>query len=781
PGERSRVIAAVGSLAELRHYASNAKSDEPTQRVIHRILEGPPYDLAALSEDELSRWIQATRWFADKSPELPTPAQVTRVLERKRVRSRLAVIAGKDFRGRDKELGALRDWWKESKAPLSVSGIGGIGKSALVAQFASELPANTLLLWLDFDRADLAPDDAGSVLAELVRQAEVQLDGFSARGIILDESAAGGKAFGARLRQAVRGGALLVLDSFEAAQYSERYQDLWPVLDLIASEVPQLRRIVTGRAPVPMLEAKLLAEGRKPIHLAGLQKKDAEQWLREHDVSDRDVLDAVLDLARGMPLILRLALQLLEKGGEVEKLPDDLPREMIAGFLYGRILNRVQNGELKPFATAALVLRRVTLALMTVVGKAVDLPEDKLAQWFSDLGREVSLVEGTQVLRLRAEVRVPSLRLLERDQRAFVETIDAEAEAWYAKAMRESDDPELVAELIYHRLRRNNVKGAAEVWRDGIARFFVEAGDELPVESRDWLFARLGATVATPLGADEAKEVRSASAASVAEQVRDARSRGLNDVVKSILSKPSRGYASELVFHEAYEQWKAGDHAAAAATLDDAGDAPALIGRDRDLLRAMLHSQSGNTFEADEILARHEREESWSDRDKPSLYMTAVRAARINLFVDIEAEKQVLESDRFDDLREFDVLLPELRRRLAADRVRLAGGLATIALDINHPKMIGGYIGRLNDERTIDVETLTGKVMRRTQRRWRLATSGSFLPDAYQLTQSRERPPIAMAIIGTAALFSWPIERESEFAEIVGSSGSLLSVISEMW
>jgi trypsin-like peptidase len=779
PGERSRAIATVGSLAELRRYTTDEKSDEPTQRVIDRILIGPPYDLDALSEDELSRWIQATRWFADKTPELPTPAQVSRVLERKRVRSRLAVIAGKDFRGRDKELGALRDWWKESKVALSVSGIGGIGKSALVARFASELPANTLLLWLDFDRADLAPDDAASVLAELVRQAEVQLDGFSAQGIILDESAADAKAFGARLRQAVRGGALLVLDSFEAAQYSERYQDLWPVLDLIASEVPQLRRIVTGRAPVPMLEAKLLAEGRKPIHLTGLQKEDAEQWLREHDVRDRDILDAVLDLARGMPLILRLALQLLEKGGEVEDLPNDLPREMIAGFLYGRILNRVQNGELKPFATAALVLRRVTLPLMTVVGGAVGLAEDKLAQWFNDLSREVSLVEGTQVLRLRAEVRIPSLRLLERDQRTFVETIDAEAEEWYAKAIRESDDPELVAELIYHRLRRNNVKGAAEVWRDGIARFFVDVGDELPTESRDWLFARLGATVATPLGAEEAQEVRSASAASVAEQVRDARSRGLNDVVKSILSKPSRGYASELVFHEAYEQWKAGDLAGAAATLDDAGDAPALIGRDRDLLRAMLHSESGNTFEATELLARHEREESWSDRDKPHVYMTAVRAARINLFVDIEAEKRVLESDRFDDLRTFDVLFPDLRRRLAEGRVQL-GAVATISLDINHPKTIGAYIGRLNDERIIDEATLTGQLLRRAQRRWRLATSGSFLPDAYQLTESSQLTAVALSILGTAALFSWPIDREIEVATIYGPNGLFFDAISRV-
>lgn len=47
---------------------------------------------------------------------------------------------------------------------MLITGIGGVGKSALVARFQAQLPENQLLLWLDFDRADLAPDDAVSVL-----------------------------------------------------------------------------------------------------------------------------------------------------------------------------------------------------------------------------------------------------------------------------------------------------------------------------------------------------------------------------------------------------------------------------------------------------------------------------------------------------------------------------------------------------------------------------------------------------------------------------------------
>ena len=78
----------------------------------------------------------------------------------------------------------------------------------------------------------------------------------------------------------------------------------------------------------------------------------------------REILDTVVALANGIPLILRLALRLVEAGGRVEDLPRDLPPEIVAGYLYGRILDRVQNPELKPVATAALVLRRFTVDMI---------------------------------------------------------------------------------------------------------------------------------------------------------------------------------------------------------------------------------------------------------------------------------------------------------------------------------------------------------------------------------------------------------------------------------
>ena len=65
----------------------------------------------------------------------------------------------------------------------------------------------------------------------IAQQASVQLEGFSAPATDdgWEQSAA---RMGEQLERALPpdADALLVLDSFEAAQYAERYQELWPVL-----------------------------------------------------------------------------------------------------------------------------------------------------------------------------------------------------------------------------------------------------------------------------------------------------------------------------------------------------------------------------------------------------------------------------------------------------------------------------------------------------------------------------------------------------------------------
>ena len=112
-------------------------------------------------------------------PDLPTPGAIHRTLARRRSRSRLTDIAGPGFRGRKAELKQLAEWMGEPAGGLmAITGIGGVGKSALVAKLALDLPPETVLLWLDFDRADLAPDDPVSVLSILFDQLALEVAGL---------------------------------------------------------------------------------------------------------------------------------------------------------------------------------------------------------------------------------------------------------------------------------------------------------------------------------------------------------------------------------------------------------------------------------------------------------------------------------------------------------------------------------------------------------------------------------------------------------------------------
>ena len=785
--ERARILANAGSLAELRKVRklNGARPEDVTQTVINRILAGPPYDLTELGEEMLTVWIPASRWFSGVDKRIPTPAQVTRVLERIRMRTRLDAIAGADFRGRTPELEFMQQWWRRSENPLSITGIGGVGKSALIARFAaSKLPPRTLLLWLDFDRADLAPDDAPSVLAAISDQAAVQLDRFQAPETNPEEWEKYATELGERLQTAVprRAAALLVLDSFEAAQYRAKYQELWPVLERLVGSFPRLRLIVSGRAEVPELE--LGGHHAESLHLGGLERTDARRWLKKHGVNDPDVLRKVADAAAGIPLILRLAVQLLERGGKVEKLPEELSTEIRIGYLYGRILDRVQNPEIKQVARGALVLRRLTEEMVEpVLGGLVEMPEGEISKWFPDLTREMALVEGSGVLRLRSEVRRGALIMLEREDAALVKSVDQRAADWYAS--QDTTDPEIAAELVYHRLRLGDLRGAGDAWRDGCGRFLTDTAKELAPKSRKWLDARLGVAEASTADTQFGLEMEAA------ERIRSARGRGNVRAAGGILSEREEFTDnSPLVFQAAYERWVSGDPDLALDILNGAGVATGTVARDRAVLRAALAARTDDRVNADSLLASVQDEKDWSDRPLPLLCATAVRAARLRLTVDLDGECAVIENPKvlpasFRAMSTLDVLLPRLTSIVSEPEFAVEALGDYQWVDLEKPEEIGPTLERL---RTAESEAEFLHLGRRRMEhewrekglwaaaqdwssdrvtppvaallvkswwRWTLLSSSSFLWDACLLALSPEQSALGASVIGTLALFGF--------------------------
>jgi hypothetical protein len=718
PAERIRILRSAASIEELRAARGDDEATDTGQRVIDDVLRGGPFDvakLAELDESSLSHLLQVSRWFAGVVPSLAIPAEVNLALQRKRVRSRLDAIAGPGFKGRKRELAELKAWYGSAQAgPMIVTGIGGMGKSALVARFASDLPPDGVLLWLDFDRPDLAPDDAVSVLTALSAQAAVQIDGLSVPSIEEESWKEAARALGRDMAEATAWSSappLLVLDSFEAAQYVERYQELWPVLEMLSEALPSLRVIVTGRADVKGLSLRGRPVSR--LKLGGLERGEAAAWLKENGIRAEEVLERVLDLAGGMPLILLLAAQLVEQGGEVMDLPSTLAPRVVEAMLYDRILARMKDKAVAEIARGALVLRRLTVDMIRpVLGGLVEIPEGDAAKTFAALGREMALVEPGETLRLRADLRAAVLWLLEHDDPAFVRKVDEKAAEWYAKA--DSKSPEIAAELVYHRLRLGDLAGAAAAWQAECALFLQDALDEIPEGARSWLRARVGVLGSSevPLEAWEVDARR---------RIQDALERGLTQHVADILrERAERSTESPLVFFDAWVERQAGNVERAASLLDSKGYPPGPSGRDRTALRALLAVELGSRRTADQWLAAISGDDRWLDRPDGPVEALAVRAARLRLTVDLKAELRLLgiidKTPRWDTpwprgrfLSPIDVCLPALQRRLGYSESMLeaAPKAFSFANDDSAPLSVG------QDEHTLRELALRIRAIRR--------------------------------------------------------------------
>jgi len=102
--ERLKIIRSAGGLQALRTARREGGPDHPAQKVIDRILAGGPFTMEEISDAALSYWLQIVRWFTDVLPDLPAPAEISREMEKRRTRSKLMLLAGNDFRGRETEL-----------------------------------------------------------------------------------------------------------------------------------------------------------------------------------------------------------------------------------------------------------------------------------------------------------------------------------------------------------------------------------------------------------------------------------------------------------------------------------------------------------------------------------------------------------------------------------------------------------------------------------------------------------------------------------------------------
>ena len=193
--------------------------------------------------------------------------------------------------GREGALSTLRTWAAGDRRLLTVTGLGGIGKTWLAAAFAEDrIEAGDEVLFCDLSEASDAEalcQQVGGALG-LTRVGDATAEGIEALGEALGE----------------RGPTLLVLDSFDGlVRNGTSILDRWQVA------APELRLLLTSRQRLRMEDEAVLELGPlDPQSAAELfEARAAPTQERDWTDADRTAIQTLVENLEGIPLAIRLA------------------------------------------------------------------------------------------------------------------------------------------------------------------------------------------------------------------------------------------------------------------------------------------------------------------------------------------------------------------------------------------------------------------------------------------------------------------------------------------
>jgi cellulose synthase operon protein C len=523
--------------------------EELPQRLFSSLVLGEPLPDVAGEVQRLRDLLQATVWLRGKFDNLPNETLLRQRIAREELLAPHRHLAGRNFQGRAYELfrlGALVDG--EGDQPLLLHGIGGTGKSALIARFLlariAGADARQTFVFIDFDRTDLVAEEPITLLAEAVRQIGAQhaeLVGDAADLVAtweatIDRARSAKPAerskssLPALARYAVDEGnrreihvqflgflrrvllpgdrLLLVLDTFEEVQTRSRdaVDRFWEFLAELRTTVPGLRVIVSGRAE---WENRLIDQ----LPLGDLDP-DAARRLVVAEGIPLSTASKLVELVGGNPLCLQLAMEVLRRDGleAIDGLSVDdvavggaIRSQLVQGLLYKRILAHVRDGDVRKLAFPGLTLRRIDPGVIREVLAGpcgLNVPDDATADdLFTRLSKEVALVQPGRAGALyhRPDVRRVMLSLLRSESAGRFEAINRAAAEYYRlkTAGHTFPDPADRAEEIYHRLAAGDpIKEVDLLWTAGVEEFLRRAVEDFStVGPATFLASRLGVEV----------------------------------------------------------------------------------------------------------------------------------------------------------------------------------------------------------------------------------------------------------------------------------------------
>jgi cellulose synthase operon protein C len=551
PDVRRAALKRMGTRAAMSDMLAglSISSADPIQQMLIKLVKGESIDVEKLDRNELAALLIVIEWMDGILDKLPDPAQVRARLAREDLAAPLRHLA-KNFIGREAELDQLRGYLGDvsqasslragrkaisdfagtirsslggdagPSSPLFVHGIGGVGKSTLVARFGLELADLGIpFVFLDLDRPHLDPRRPTTLLAEAARQLRVQLPSGAAAAQKLAEDldsinrnigttleaesiSMGGlqdviEAFCAFARANTSRNLPFIIDTFEVAQSlgDAPVYLMREMLTQLQQGIPNLRPMISGRV---LPDQKRFPT--EPLPLIEFDVPSAERFLAtmlgdKASALDPEAISTAVRSVERTPLALALTGQLLiDHGLEAVRSPSFFGivfSTKDAAYLYSRVLEHIPPGAMRKLAKPGLVLRRLSPAIIKDVLSApceLNIATDEQARTlFEDFSRQVSLVEREpgDILRHRPDVRRLMLPALEREVgRTMIRTIDEAAVNFHAQF----DEPMFRAEELYHRLRLSDIENFELRWREDVADRLREAMEDFEPQ-RGWVGA----------------------------------------------------------------------------------------------------------------------------------------------------------------------------------------------------------------------------------------------------------------------------------------------------
>ena len=440
--------------------------------------------------------------------------------------------------------GRIRDAFR-GRPPLVIHGPGGAGKSTLISKFILDHAGHgrakpMAFVLLDFDRRSLDPAKPDALLTEVAQQVRTQFPDLaedsehliSATGAALaaedvsdysksdfDASATARRGLVELLNRIAsrdNQNILFVLDTFEIVQRrgpTAVYTLLRFVAELLV-EVPRLRVVIVGRGVLRKQDFPFADDVPEwtPMPLRGFDPVAGRAYLRARlktsdvgAVSDAQ-LDRLVQQVNGNPLGLRLAAQVFAREGLAgveeaigrQRLSAAVEEERVQGLLHARIVEHLEDEDLKKLADPGLIVRRLSVGVVRdVLAKPCGITFEKTTPevLFDALRKEVSLVEelDEKTLRHRPDVRLIMLPSQRRRLSDIARRIDDAAVSYWERF----PGPAERAEELYHRMwRGDSVADLERRWMPAAGPLLEDALDEFYVvapegAARTWLSEKL--------------------------------------------------------------------------------------------------------------------------------------------------------------------------------------------------------------------------------------------------------------------------------------------------